>query len=216
MQQNSSLEQLFENTQSRKTQKGQILLYQGEKTDDIFYIQNGYVKVYDVTADGDEKLLLILGSGDVFPLVWEFDSIRPLHYFYETITDATFCITKRNTVIKKVGEDHKLALQMLQYFVDRTSNLMSRIECIEATSAKHKVAQVLLYLAESHGDEITNCTYKIRIPVTHQMIADMTGINRSTASVQMKELETEKMFNDSGSIGLIVLADRVENFLEKK
>lgn len=208
------ISKLFSKSHERVYPNGQILLYQGERSVNVYRITTGHVKVYDVTADGDEKLLLILGPGDLFPLVWTFKREGSLHYFYEAIDEVYLSVKKRSDVIKEIKKSHSLTTHLLEYFVERTNDLMLRIECIEASSAKHKVAQVLSYLASAHGDEIANCVFKIRIPITHQMIADMSGLNRSTASTNMKELSDAKMFKDTANGGFLVHTDRIEEYLD--
>lgn len=209
----ADLSSVFDNAHVRQYPKGQILLYQGERTHDVFHIQKGYVKVYDVTANGDEKLLLILGPGDIFPLVWTFREISPLHYFYETFDESEVCVIPRARLLDSIKKSHEVTKHLLEYFVNRTKDLMSRIECIESTSAKHKVAQVLTYLATAHGDKIAKAAYKVRIPITHQSIADMAGIARETASLQLKELETEKNFSHNDDHSLTIHTDRLGRFL---
>jgi len=216
MQQTISIDTLFNSSHDRSYTKGQILLYLGEKTENVYFIRSGYVKVYDITANGDEKLLIILGPGDIFPLIWTFEKIDALQNFYETITEAEVSVVSRSSFIDIVEKNHTVTLYMLRYFVDRTSQLMARLACIESSSAKHKIAQVLLYLAAAHGDEVARHAYRVRISVTHQMIADMTGLNRSTASIHMKALETEKSFKETSTGGLIIYADRIEKFLEQE
>ncbi len=213
MQQPMDIDQVFSEAHLRSYSKGQIMLYQGEKTQQVFQIRKGYVKVYDITSHGSEKLVLILGENDIFPLVWTFRKSDTVRYFYETLDDAEICVIDRATMISGIRKSHELTVHLLEYFADRTSELMYRIDCIEASSAKHKVAQVLMYLANSHGEEIANCTYNIRIPMTHQSVADMAGINRTTASLQLNELEDEKIYKDTKS-GFVIHTDRILKFLE--
>lgn len=206
---------VFDDAHVRKYPKGQILLYQGEKTSDVFSIRKGYVKVYDVTAQGSEKLMMILGPDDIFPLVWAFRGTESLHYFYETFDDAEVCVIPKAELLKSVKQSHSFTLHLLEYFVDRTKELMSRIECIESTSAKHKVGQVLSYLATAHGKRIAKETYKVGFSITHQSIADMAGLARETASLQMKQLEKAKVLKTDKDF-LLVHTDRLENLLNKE
>ena len=214
MQQAQDIESVFDASHDRKYPKGQILFYQGEKTEKVFRIRSGYVKVYDVTADGEEKLLLILSKDDIFPLIWTFTKSERLHYFYEAVDDAEISVIQRSDLVDAVKSSHTVSLHLLEYFINKSSDLMMRIECIEAGSAKHKVAQVLSYLASAHGDEVAQHAFKVRIPTTHQMIANMSGLNRSTVSIQMKKLEKAKIFKDTASGGFIIHTDRIETMLE--
>lgn len=197
----------------RKYPKGQILLYEGEKTDSVFQIKSGYVKVYDINSQGNEKLMMILGPSDIFPLIWTFRGSESIHYFYETFSDSEVSVVPRTYLISDIKSSHQTTIALLEYFVDRSKDLMNRIDCIGATSAKHKVAQSLSYLAEAHGVKITKGTYRIKIPMTHQAIANMAGITRETASIQLKSLEEEKLYTSSDDQSIVHL-DRIKNFLE--
>lgn len=208
----ATLPTLFVNGLKREYPKGQILLYQGERTLNVYYIEKGYVKIYDIDVQGNEKLLLILGPGDIFPIVWAFEYSEPIHYFYETYSDVTLRSVEREAMVKRVEDEHKVAQEMLRYFVLRIKQLMSRIECIEATSAFHKVAQVLSYLAEAHGTKIAKDAYKINFSITHQSIANMAGITRETASLQLKEIEGRKALNNNRD-HLVIHTDRLQQLL---
>lgn len=182
---------------------------------DVFYVATGHIKVYDITAQGIEKLILILGPGDVFPLLWTFRGVSSLHYFYESLDDVVLKVIPCEDFIKAVKENHRITLNMLQYFVDTTKDLMSRIECIEASGAKRKTAQVIMYLALAHGTKATKNSYKVALPITHQSIANMAGITRETASLQLKELENEGLFVMADDTIIANLA-KITAFLEEE
>jgi CRP-like cAMP-binding protein len=204
---------LFKSPQVRSYPKGQILLYQGEQSRDIYLIKSGFVKVYDISSKGDEKILLILGPGDIFPLIWSFTGPTSAHYFYETHEECEVAVQSRKEFIDTISERHDLALELLEYFVNRTQELMNRIEAIEATSALHKISQVLLYLAKSNGEKLGVGKYSINPTLTHQNIANLSGLTRETTSLQLKELE-EKGVVQNGQDSLVVFAKKLEKLLE--
>lgn len=195
-----SLQSVFNNQPSREYKKGQIIIYQGELFSNIYYIQKGFVKVYDIALDGTEKLIMILGKGDMFPIVWTVAGKRPLRYFYEAYEDAVLCYMSRDELIKTIDDNHSVTKEILRYFVTRTNELMLRIDCIEASSAKLKVAQVMQYLALAHGKKLANGKYKICFTITQQTIANMAGITRETTSLQMTELEKEKVITHTENL----------------
>lgn len=209
------MDQLFTESNKRSYSKGQILLYQGESSNNLFQIKSGYVKVYDVTAHGTEKLILILGPDDVFPLIWNFDGDEDMHYFYETFTDAELSVADRSGLLELIEKDHELTKHLLDYFVKRSQQLLSRIDCIEATSAKHKIAQVYEYLADSLGTEVVKDAFKLDIPITQQSIADMAGITRETASLHINDLIDEGMISTANHT-LLIHRDKIEEFLAQE
>ena len=196
----SAISSIFKE-QERKYPKKQILLYQAEQTSSVFRIKSGFVKVYDINSEGTEKLLLILGPGDIYPLVWTFGESDSLLYFYESMTDTEIQVISRKSLMENIDHDHQLTKELLKYFVGYTKQLMLRIECLEATNAQHKVAQVLQYLASSYGKKNSNKLVDISVPVTHQDMANMAGLSRETASIQVKDLESKKILKqERGSL----------------
>ena len=180
----------------RRYGKGQILLYQGEKTNDISLVKNGYVKVYDITSSGEEKLLMILGKCDLIPQIWSFekDDNEPVPYFYEAHSDVELLMLSQKQLTEKLNKDHTLTKIYLKYFINQAKTYLSRIECLEASGTKNKIALVLMYLAKIHGKKKPiGKIYTVLPHVTHQVIANMAGISRETTSLQMKKLEREKI-----------------------
>ncbi len=210
-----NVESFFSNGLTKEYQTGQILLYQGEQAQDVIYITSGFIKIYDISIKGDEKILLIAGKGDIIPLIWKFGKKISLHFFYEVLEDATINVVDREKFINETNVNHAFARELLQYFLDHNTDLMSRIESIEGTSALHKVGQVLSYLCSSHGTETgKKNTSKIKLAVTHQLIANMSGLTRETVSVQMKELRSNKIITTDNS-QLFINSTKLEAFLSK-
>lgn len=202
--------------QLRRYGKGQILLYQGEKISDIFIIKNGYVKVYDITGSGEEKLVMLLGYCDLLPQIWSFDKNEPLLYFYEAYSDVELLVVPQKQLVEELNKDHELTKTYLKYFINQTKMLMSRIECLEATGTKNKIALVLMYLAKTHGKKRpVSKVYTILPQTTHQVIANMAGITRETASLQMKKLEREKIVSTNKEHRLDVNLAKLEKLLKK-
>lgn len=183
---------------TRCYKKGQIILYQGEKSGNSFYIEKGYIKIYDIDLEGNEKLLVILGPKDLFPLVWTFKGSDSLLYFYESMSDVEIWVIKRSKILKDVKEDIHLSNDLLDYFVSHNKQIMSRIKSLEASDSQHKILEVLDYLATNHSKN--DGEYIIVKPViTHQNIADMCGLTRETISLQMKQLELDHVLSQSNS-----------------
>ncbi len=205
------LRSLFSAGMRRKYPRGQILLYQGEKSDSMYYIQKGHVKVYDITAQGGEKLLLILGPGDMLPVIWTLNGVESLRYFYEAYTSTELIVLPNEALSGMVESNHAATKLLLRYFADQMKDLMLRLDCIESSSAKHKIGQVLDYLARTHAVCQENVC-KLRISMTHQAIADMAGVTRETASLQLKDLENSGVIDPSGR-KIIIYKKELRDFL---
>lgn len=208
------LVQAFNNGKERHYQANQIILYQGEKSYDVFRVVEGFIKVYDIDTQGNEKVVLVLGKGNIFPILPAMDSKNNDRYFYETLTKTNLETISRTVFRNRISKDSEFSLSVLSYFTHLIDDLFARIACIEATNSKHKVAQVLAYLVQHHGGTKKNNLRTIRVPVTHQLIADMAGIVRETASLQLKELENEQIVRKASEHRFHVYEQKLLRFIE--
>lgn len=204
------MDEIFASGHPREYPKGQILLYQGSGTYDTFHIKSGFVKVYDITSEGEEKILLILGPGDVLPIIWSYRGDY-LHYFYAALTDVELTTLPYNTFIKVSDKKHEYTLELLRYVVDRTQELMKRLESIDSTSSEKKILLTLDYLGTVHG-KVNGRSIVLPEFITHELVANMTGLSRETASLIIKELENIKLLTQRPKfkINKKKLADKIE------
>ncbi len=187
------VESFFGDGTQREYPNKQIILYQGEKAHDIYQIKSGYIKAYNINSQGTEQLLLILGPGDIYPLIWSYKKPPISHYFYETIGDTAISVISREDFFEKIDGDHVATKELLYYFAEQWMNLMSRLETIEASDASHKVKQVFAYLTLAHANRKVDGKARIKVQLTQQHVADMAGVTRETANVQIRELMAAKI-----------------------
>jgi len=190
---------LFRSQDSRLYEKGQLILHQSDKTDNTFYIKKGYVKVFTISDDGEEHIVLILKKGDVFPIVWSFENVDKLIYFYGALTDADLYVVTGRNFLKLVAANPRVSVAVLKYFLKSNRALLARLKSVESNKADGKVASIFPYLIERCGKRIGPKKYEIKIPLTHQEIASMVGLTRETTSIQMKKLEKAGVIDQDNS-----------------
>lgn len=205
----------FNKGSTRDYPEGQIVLYQGEKTLDLYRITEGFIKVYDIDAKGNEKVVFILGKGNMFPVIPAVQGVDSYYYFYQALTDITIDVISQTGFRKRLKKDHEFAINTLDYFAALLHDLFFRVECIESTDAKHKVARVLSYLIRHHGKKTGLNKKVIMVPLTHKLIADMSGLTRETASIQLKELETKSIVSKNKAGLLVVDKNKLSKLLDE-
>ena len=174
---------------ARNYRKGQVILHQDDQNNSVFYIEKGYVKVYDVTDSGHEKLLLILGPQDIFPLDIGFDNKQVNMYYYEAMSNVETKIFSIENLLEVASTNHAAANTLFRYYAEITKKLMSRLQVIESTNANSKILNTLPYIIQSCGKEILPNIYKLHLKLTHQDIANMAGLARETVSSEIKKLQ---------------------------
>lgn len=183
-------------TDDRTYPEGQIIIFQGAQIIETYVIKKGYVIVYDISPDGDRKVLMILKKGQMLPLIWSNKSRKIMRYFYEALTDVEVSVYRTKDIRTLAHEDLETATMLLDYYVKKIEVLTLRLHTIEGTSAKHKIAELFIYLKRACGRRLEPGKFMIRPELTQQLLAEMCGISRETVSINLKEL------TDTGAISI--------------
>lgn len=188
----SSVETLFRHGRLRPYAKNQLIQYQGDPLTHIHLIKKGYIKAYTILDSGDTRTILILGPGDIFPLAfsesldWKNYEVR---YFYQTLCDCQL-VTLSSEVLRDAMDDDPSQLKAyMNYLTASNQAVTHQLEVMKNKKAIDKVAMLLPYLAQKTGKESRPGVYQIQLKLSHQELADLSGITRETTTSLVKELE---------------------------
>lgn len=186
------VQSLFRGARQRSYPKHQIVQYQGDAMTDIFVVERGYVKVYTILDSGDTRTLFILGPGDVFPIAFsttmDWGNYR-LKYFYETMTDIKVSAIASGDFKKMIETDPEKQNAYLAYMTASNSAIVNQLEAMKQKSAIGRMIHIFPYLIRKMGQQIAPAVYQLRIKLTHQELADLSGVTRETTTTLIKKLE---------------------------
>jgi CRP-like cAMP-binding protein len=200
------LEYLFSESVLRKHTKGQIILYPGDSLTQVYYVRQGYVKMYSINDQGEERILMIFQPHSAFPIISHMPSSQPyeLTYYYQAMTNTELHEMSREEFGKLLKTHDKVAPVVLEYVTTLAGELVRRLGIIENKDARNKVMSVLEYLIKTCCKQIGQDTYKVAFRVTHQDIASLAGLARETASAQLKQLEKDGIINQKKDGRLVI------------
>lgn len=195
------MEEIFNNAPSRKLNKGQILIYEGDDISNIFLLSSGYVKVFHIHATGTQQTIIIYAPGEPFPLVGFLSGQGVARYFYECMTDVELKVMPQREFQEKIRGNWELGEKLITYGYILSNQFTERIETLSAHRSHEKLAALLSYLADKAG-EPSNGKTRLSLPLTTQEIADMCGLTRETASMQLQRMKREGIV--SGRRNLVI------------
>ena len=195
------MEEIFENLPSRKLNKGQILIYEGDAIRNIYLLISGYVKVFSIHINGTQRTIIIYAPSEVFPLVSFLSGQGIARYFYECMTDVELKVIPQQDFRKKIAGNLELGEKLITYSYEMSNLFVERIEILSAHSARQKVAALLNYLAARTGEESAGRT-RLKLPLTSQDIADMCGLTRETASMQLQKMKQEGLVSGRRNLSI--------------
>jgi len=171
----------------KRISRGQILLYQGDAIADVYVLKTGNIKLHDIDDKGNEKILHIVKPPAIMPLA--FFSGEPVHakWFYTALVDSEVYVLPHTTLLAAMQTDSVLSLFLMHWFSNEVHELLVRLSSLGKSNSHDKVIAVLKFLAVCHAEERRGGWYKVSLPVSHQLLADLTGITRESAALVMKE-----------------------------
>jgi CRP/FNR family transcriptional regulator len=188
------LKPVINNSLHRNYDVGSIILYQGEAPRSGCVLLNGIVKVYSISSDGDEQIVMFLTKGDVFPLSWLFNKTTAVIFFYEALTSCEVALVNPDKLRTALMDTPEKMEYLINYFARNYTATQIRINALQQSKARDKLIYMLYYLCRRYGKDNSKKEFMI-IPMslTHQNFASLVGLTRETTAIEMNKLKKQKI-----------------------
>lgn len=182
------LKDFFAKLPERPFKKGDVLLHQDEAADEAFFISDGFVKAYTIADAGDEKLITILGPGDLINIEGAFFQEHTHRYYYEAMTDGKVRVQQTTVLEKELNKDTAALSGLVRYVMTRNDELAQTLENILQSKSDTKLINYLALLVQRFGQESKTGIVTLPFPLSHAQLASMVGTTRETMTVQIRQL----------------------------
>lgn len=143
--------------------------------------------MYIISEDGEEATIHVFRPGSFFPIMLSLSS-RPNKYYLEAVENTEVVKAPAKEVVAFVKNDHEVLFDLTTRFADAITGLMLRIEQLVSQGAYPKIVSLLLYLADTFGQN-SDEGLKIKLQFSHDDIAAWVGVARETVSRQIEKLQ---------------------------
>lgn len=174
----------------------------------VFFIKEGYLRVYRISEQGEELTLSILKPNDFYPITWGVDSALENCYL-EAVTSLEVWIVSKEEFFRFIKSDPAVFAEFTGYISMRLSSMLTRMEYLVFGTAYGKVASTILLCAKRFGEK-QGSLLVVGVPLTHKDIATLVGITRETTCLEMKKLEKKGLIAHFGRFLVIKDLDRLE------
>lgn len=166
----------------KKAERGEIILFEGEPAEVLYFVAEGAVKVFRTSADGKEQIFSIIRPGDSFNDVPVFSGGNNLTSAQAMGSVVLKGIKKAN--LETVLREHpRVTENVIRVLSQRVQELMALVEDLSFRHVTGRVARMLLeYAHDGAGD-------KPRL--TQQEMAALIGTAREMVGRSLKALEEE-------------------------
>jgi CRP-like cAMP-binding protein len=187
-----------------------IISHPNDAQSSVFYIKNGYLRVFRISEQGEELTLTILKPKDFFPLTYGITNTTSVNsYYLETITPLEIWKVRIDQFLEFVKSDPAIYYELTNRILVRFDSVLTKMEYLVFNNAYTKVAATLISCARKFG-QLQNGIVTITVPLTHKDIATLVGITRETTSLEMKKLEKQGYLARNGKLLVINNLDKLE------
>lgn len=202
-----------EKSKPLRYKKGEIIIRPDSPPSGVNYIEKGYVRVYFLTTDGEEKLHIIYKPDEVFPLIWAVQGEHK-HLFYEAMNEVTLRRVTKEDFLQFIKNNPSTLFELSGRLINVLNVFINRVHNLEITKAYPRVIARLLFLSQRFGEKEGN-KVKITAPIKHKDIASSIGLTRETTSREMEKLEKNGLVTTEKQLIIINNVKKLELELEK-
>lgn len=194
-QQVNALIELFHQGSHLKYQKGEYIIRPGEAPSSVFYIEEGLVKAFDITKYGEENLLIVRKSHEIFPLIWAVTG-QERSIIYQAMGPVNVWRLSRSVYLEALKNNPELLPPMLDMITEMYRIHSERILNLEYRTVRERVASFLLTMSRRFGEK-NGKSVVIAIPLRHQDIASSINASRETTSRELSLLERQGLISNT-------------------
>ena len=187
----------------RRYKRGEVVVEQGQKTNTLYIILTGRVRVVTSDKRGREVILATLQPGDYIGEMSLIDN--QAHSATVRAEIQTDMLTLgRAEFARCLPENSSMSYAIMRGLVQRLRQADRKIESLALMDVYGRVARALLEFASPDREGLMT----IRDRISRQDIAKMVGASREMVSRVMKDLE-ERGFIETREDGSMVIKDRL-------
>lgn len=200
--------------------KGTLLFNAGDQLERLYYIQEGFVKLYRLSEEGRETTIYLYGPGYVLGIRALTSEDKSAWHNAEAITQAKILTLSHKDYFEIVTNHPEHLLDLTHIFIDRLNYTERKLEGFITTDATARVAHFLYDCVRRFCPmpEISNKKHIVLpLDLTHQRIAEFVGSFRETVTVAIKRLEEDKTLTiNRGKITILNLKQLKDHALLQK
>ncbi len=200
-------------TRTYSLQRKQVVYSVGDPPDAIYLIESGQIKVVQLSADGEEKIIGLYQKRDLFGEVCICEKAKRNDQAI-AIVPATVSSFGVKVVLELVAQKPELALKLLMVFCARLVECHEESNSLAFDEVRERLVKELLRLSRSPGSQRESGGVRLAVSLTHQELAQLVNTTRETTTAIMNEFRRHELV-DYGRGEILVFPDKLEHYLRK-
>lgn len=168
----------------------------------LIVVHTGKVKIAQLSPDGHEQILRILGPGD-FVGESAFLTGQPPDHLATGLERGDMCVFRHDDLHRLVREHPSIGLRMLHAVSSRLETIEARLASVISDDVSSRLAGYLLSLPAGHDDE----GLEVELPMAKKDIASLLDTTPESLSRQLRRLQDSGVTVQRGGGRRLVIRD---------
>jgi CRP/FNR family transcriptional regulator len=183
------LHQIKDKLSLKRYKKHEVILFEEDTTEYMYIILNGKTKVVQSTEDGKEILLAMHHSGEFFGEMSLLDG-KTSPATVVAMEDSSVAIISRQEFYSLIRSQKMILDNLLLILCSRLRDSWEKIQLLNLKNASQRIKILFLMLSDKYGEKTAE-GITLNIKLTHQEIAEMTGMTRETVTRMIDKWQKE-------------------------
>jgi CRP/FNR family transcriptional regulator, cyclic AMP receptor protein len=176
--------------------KNAVIVSEGDRSDSLYVILTGKVKVYLADEEGKEMVLNTQGPGEYFGEIMLDEGPRSASVM--TLEPSKFSIVSREQFNQFLAQSPEVTLELVRSLIHRVRELTKKVSELALLDVYGRVRGLLLELATEQDGKL------VVERLTQQEMASRVGCAREMISRILKDLRKGDYIKDDGERIIIV------------
>ena len=185
----NEVEQVVRAARLHRVDTGEFYFMQGDPASGIFIIREGHTKLTQITTDGQQILLRILGPWELFAIVGMVEGrVYPVSAQATEPGQAYFW--EREVLFTHFASLPRLAVNAMTLMAGLVQDFQDRLRELATERVERRLARAIIRLASQAGKKTPEGVL-IELDISRQDLAEMTGTTLFTVSRILSQWEND-------------------------
>ena len=187
----------------RQFRKGQVLIHEGDKSEALYFIHYGNIKLSKITIEGKEQILNLMSHGDFFGELNVLQNAA-CNFSAYALEDTEVCMILRKDFEMVIQMYPNISVKLLHAMTERLVHAENLLQTLATKDAEVRLVDLILNLCEKFGRKTEN-GIEISLPITREEMANYIGVTRETISRKLNKFEDSGYIRANGNKSLLIL-----------
>ncbi|HEX3376942.1 MAG TPA: Crp/Fnr family transcriptional regulator [Candidatus Acidoferrales bacterium] len=190
--------------------KGALLFVEKQDSRGVYVLCEGEVKLSISSPEGKIMIMRIAKAGELLGLMATMAG-TPYEVTAETIHPCQVAFVRREDFLRFVASHPEASQNVVKQMSSQYRGACEQLRTVGlSASAQEKLARLLLTWTE--GMQQTKEGTRIKLPLTHEEIAEFIGTTRETVTRTLSEFKVRRLVAIQGSTLMIPNREALESF----